>query len=175
MDIMLLVWTLGILIMCWRAQTTMMKRGRDSVTGTHKAVLELAAAMSRELEIDVNDLKVVSEDQVQERIAEVHGGRISYDSSLLIEKQLPDTSLRRWLVENTWWYLVTWVFVVTSSFVWGWDLWFCFWTLGPTVGLLCALCIGTTPKSRSVMISVFTILSSVPMVILQVLIAVGAY
>ncbi|KAI4657005.1 uncharacterized protein J4E79_007620 [Alternaria viburni] len=70
MDIMLLVWTIGIVTMWWRAQSTMLKRGRDSVAGTHKAVLELAAAMSRELDVDVIDHKTVSEEQVQERIAE---------------------------------------------------------------------------------------------------------
>ena len=54
--------------MWWRTQTTMFKRGRDSVAGTHTAVLELAATMSRELDVEVIDHKAVSEEQVQERI-----------------------------------------------------------------------------------------------------------
>ena len=61
-DILLLVWAIGIVMMLWRTQTIMLKRGRNSVAGTHKAVPELAAAMSRELDVDVVDHKAVSEE-----------------------------------------------------------------------------------------------------------------
>jgi len=85
MDIKLLVCVIGIVAMWWHAQTTMLKRGRCAVAGTHKAVLELAAAMSRELDVDVINHKTGAEKQVQERSTQAQEEIIVYDSSLLME------------------------------------------------------------------------------------------
>ena len=56
-----------------------------------------------------------------------------------------------------------------SSFIWWVHIWFCTWTIGLTVDLLCALCMATKLKSRGTMIAASTIFSSVPILILQVL------
>jgi hypothetical protein len=177
MDIMLLIWTIGVITMWWRAQATMLKRGRLTVTGINKAVIELAAAMSKELDLNVLDEELPSEVQVQKSINAKEGGCISYSNQLLTEKHLPNTSLRRWLMRDTWWILATFLFVVASCCMWSVSSFFAFstpgsllgfWSHGPTLGLLIALGVGTTPKSRGVFILVCTILSSILLVCVAV-------
>lgn len=173
MIMMLLFWTFGIVIMWCCTQITMQKRGQHSIAGTHKAVIELAAAMSTELDMDLLDCKFLSEKEIQERITAVQGGCISYNSPLLVEKELSETSLRRWLYLNRWWFLATCALVITTGLMPLSDLLFCFWMVGPTLGMIIALSIGTTPKSRSVFVLVFTILSSVPVVYIAIVVHQG--
>ena len=177
MDIMLLFWTIGIIIMWWRAQATILKRGRVTVTGANKAVIELAAAMSKELDLNVLDDDLPSEVQFQKSIKAKEGGCISYNNQLLTEMQLPNTSLRRWLIRDMWWILTTFLFAVISLCMWPVSIFWgpgsllgLIWSHGPTLGLLIALGVGTTPKSRGVFILVCTILSSIVLVCMAALV-----
>jgi FtsH-binding integral membrane protein len=133
--------------------------------------------MSKELDLNVLDEELPSEGQVQKSINAKEGGCISYNNQLLTEKQLPNTSLRRWLMRETWWILAAFLFVVASCCMWSLPVgslfayWtpgslLGFWSHGPTIGLLIALGVGTTPKSRGVFILVCTVLSSTLVVIL---------
>ncbi|KAJ4357447.1 uncharacterized protein N0V89_002022 [Didymosphaeria variabile] len=114
MNIMLLIWTLGILIMWYRAQSTMQKRGRVSVAGVHKAVVELAETMHKELDAEDFDLSLSTEAQIKQRTAAAKGGSIAYDAPLVDEK-VPDASFTKWLKREKWWLIVTFVFIFATS------------------------------------------------------------
>jgi hypothetical protein len=79
--VLLLAWTLGIYALWLHTHYTMMLRKQlyEEISGEHRAILELAAAMQRELDVeDINPL-VLREKQLKERInMEILGGRISY-------------------------------------------------------------------------------------------------
>ncbi|KAH6637844.1 hypothetical protein C7974DRAFT_450972 [Boeremia exigua] len=87
---LLLAWTVGIYIMWIYTHNTMALRNRhtEDVAGEYRAVLELAAAMQADLDIEDTDLSVLREKQLKERIdKEARGGAIAYAYS----SSLPNT------------------------------------------------------------------------------------
>lgn len=157
---MLLVWAMGIFVMWYRAKSIMLKRGRESVAGTNKAVIELAAAMLKELDMDDLDSKVLTEKQIQHRIAAVQGGCISYSCSILTEDRLADTSVVEWLRKDRWWIAATVVFVAATSFVWILGIWVAILFAGPMFGLITALLFGSTWKSKGLFVLCWTVIGS---------------
>jgi hypothetical protein len=79
--VLLLAWTLGIYALWLHTHYTMMLRKQlyEEISGEHRAILELAAAMQRELDVEHVDPSVLREKQLKEKInKEILGGRISY-------------------------------------------------------------------------------------------------
>ncbi|KAF2127858.1 hypothetical protein P153DRAFT_358024 [Dothidotthia symphoricarpi CBS 119687] len=80
--IMLLhAWTIGIYTMWLQTHYTMALRNRhaDKISGEHLAVIELAAAMKKELNIEDTDAALLREKQLEQRVdKELRGGTISY-------------------------------------------------------------------------------------------------
>lgn len=118
MNLTLLLWTVGILSMWYDAQSTMRKRGREIVAGSRKAALELALAMMKELDVDYDDLKFLTEQDIKNRIAAVRGGSISYATSQLNEIRTPKTNIKEWFIREKWWILATVVTITFTCVIW---------------------------------------------------------
>ena len=168
MDVLLLSWTLGILLMWCQAQYILTKRGRNIVSGTHKAVLELAAAMRTELNVEDADLHLLREEQIKQRMAAVQGGSISYNFLDSTEEHSIWMVLRAWLLHEKYLVLMMAVSILVASTIWmaPYGTFISVWISGLPCGLITALCIGTKRKSRTFFISLFITLSSVAVLVL---------
>lgn len=158
MNMMLLMWTTGILIMWSRAKVTMHERGRNTSSGEHKAVLELASAMRMELSNQDVDLTQSAEEAIERRIRDVNGGRVLYASPLLV-KPPARTGVIVWFTREKWWLLATSVSFTITATIWLFDFWLMIWWIGPTFGLIMSLEFGSTNSSRSSVVLIWTILS----------------
>jgi uncharacterized protein YpmS len=56
MNIMLLVWIIGMLLMWAVARATLQQQNRSNITGEYKATVELAASMRKELSEEPDEL-----------------------------------------------------------------------------------------------------------------------
>ena len=93
--ILLLAWTLGnyALWLHTHYMMTLRKKLYEEISGEHRAILELAAAMQRELDVEHIDPLVLREKQLKERInIEILGGRISYVHLMSILGQNPSST-----------------------------------------------------------------------------------
>lgn len=131
--------------------------------------------MQEELDVDKCNLQLLSEDDTRNRIAAIKGGSISYECSILTETSSGGMGLKCWLKHERWWLIATTVMVLMTCTLWTipGDLnqrrIIFLVALGPTLGLLLALCIGTSWKSRLLLFSVSTILTWIIPIILLVL------
>lgn len=100
MNIVLLIWTFGILAIWCQARYVLGKRAQNIISGPRKAILELSAAMREEMNLEDTDLHLLEEVQIKQYITEVQGGRISYDNLSIIEEQPISTVLRQWIVHE---------------------------------------------------------------------------
>ena len=134
----------------------------ERISGEYRAVLELAAAMQTELEIEDIYPFVLREKQLKERIdKEIRGGAISYAYS---DSTLKFHSIRKtfkaWFKREKWWFLVmlsttvlfstTWMVFFAMENLGG--MWFWVWLWAVWLGELWAFCIGTTAASRLLII-----------------------
>lgn len=158
--ILLLLWTVGIYILWLRAHFTQKLRGRDPSqnSGEHKAVLELAEAMTQELSIQHINPSLLVEKKINDRVNNEHrGGAISY----VLTYPVPQTySFRKgtanWLKREKWW--LAWTVVSTfpcSTFFllpspYSGQLWL--WSFGLPVGSILAMCIGKSNGSRIIIV-----------------------
>ncbi len=149
---------------------TLMMRNRlsDEVSGEYRAVLELAAAMQAELDIEDFDSTMLREKQLKERIdKELQGGAVAY--------AYPDSKpnvysiregLRTWFKNDKWWFLAMFMTTVFCSTVWmvmmvyweSWYVWVWVWTWSIWIGQFCAFCVGTTAGSRLLIILFWSVL-----------------
>ncbi|KAJ4985482.1 hypothetical protein SVAN01_09047 [Stagonosporopsis vannaccii] len=165
--LLLLGWTIGIYVMWIYTHYTMQLRQRlaEEVSGEYRAVLELAAAMQSELDIDDTDVSFLREKQLEERIEkEIRGGAVAYaypSSSSSSASSLKLHSIRSalkkwfrrekavcstfWLVPALWYGSGTWWLWVWS---WLWSVWF---------GQFWAFCIGTKTGSRLLIIAFWSL------------------
>ena len=141
-------------------------RHPEEISGEYRAVLELAAAMQTELDIEDTDPSVLREKQLKDRIdKEIRGGAVSYaypDTTLKsysIWKSLKVwfKSLKVWFKINRWWFLAILSTTIVCSIPWGfWSstagFWFSCWLWSIWFGQFRAFCIGTTVGSRLLII-----------------------
>ncbi|KAF2676643.1 hypothetical protein K458DRAFT_379709 [Lentithecium fluviatile CBS 122367] len=166
MNIMLLVWAIGILTMWAVTRMTMRKRGRRAIAGEHKATLELAASMNKELFIENADLQSLSEQDIKERITNVAGGNIAYSLFILNERTPLNVEIRAWFKRERWWLCAISLFLIPASFVWIWPpLVAEVALLGPLFGLVFSVAFGTTYRSRIL----FTFVSSILLWLITIL------
>ncbi|USP80363.1 hypothetical protein yc1106_07637 [Curvularia clavata] len=160
--LLLLAWTIGIYIMWLYTHYTLLLHSRlsEEVSGTHRAVLELAAAMQSELDLADLDVSLLREKQLDERIRkEIRGGTVNYANS---EEKRGMYSIRRglreWWRRDKWWFVAIFCMTVLCSTLWmaGFQIrggvWFWIWLWSIWFGQFWAFCIGTTTGSRLLII-----------------------
>ncbi|KAH8730779.1 hypothetical protein GQ44DRAFT_606115 [Phaeosphaeriaceae sp. PMI808] len=101
---------------------TMRRWGKNEVSGEHKAVLELASAMQKQLQQelergDATDVQTMSEHQIRRRIAkDLNGGSILLKSTTLLgsehkvesnisEHEIYPFSFKDWMKGEKWWLI----------------------------------------------------------------------
>lgn len=150
-----------------RTHFTMALRQRHSgnISGEHRAVLELAAAMQNELDLLDTEPSLLDEKQLAERVAkELRGGAISY----AYPKQELNSframrALRGWFQREKWWFLAILLTSVLASTIWMVPYLFIIWVwfIGAWFGQVCAFCIGTTTGSRTLIVLFWSAISLV--------------
>jgi hypothetical protein len=171
--LLLLAWTLGIYALWLHTHYTMTLRKRlyEDISGNYRAILELAAAMQRELHVEHVNPSVLREKQLKERVnKEILGGRISYinpTSEPEIYSMLK--AFRAWSKTERWWLLAMMIISIFCSI--GWlsiffplgtsEIWLWFWSLSVWLGQLSAFCIGSTAGSRLLIISFWAIIGAI--------------
>ncbi|XP_014551170.1 hypothetical protein COCVIDRAFT_31238 [Bipolaris victoriae FI3] len=155
--LLLLAWTIGIYIMWLYTHYTLLLRSRlsEEVSGAHRAVLELAAAMQSELDLAELDVSLLREKQLEERIKkEIRGGTVSY--AYAEEKREMFSirkGLREWWRKDKWWFMALFCMTVLCSTFWmAWIWWLWIWLWSFWFGQFWAFCIGTTEGSRLLII-----------------------
>jgi hypothetical protein len=154
----------GIYIMWIYTHYTLALRGRlpEQISGEHRAVLELAAAMQNDLEVQHVDPYLLHEKQLKERInKEIRGGAVSYAYVGSAPKfHSIRRSVKTWFSAEKWWLLAMLTVTVLCST--GWmivfsqenysALWFWSWLFSVWFGQFWAFCIGKTTGSRLLII-----------------------
>ena len=163
---MLLIWTIGILTIWIHARDVMRKRGQDTVAGAYKAVIDLAAAMQEELGTDGASLAVLTEKELQQRVANAQGGSISYSLPILTQSDLRSQDAWKWLKRERWWLLVTFLCVVTTCTVWMASFWASILLTGTSFGLIFSIISVSTVRSRVLFTLLSTLLCLIPATVL---------
>ena len=164
--VLLLAWTVGIYIMWIYTHFTIAsnKGYFEEVSGEYRAVLELAAAMRIELDVEDTDLSLLREKQLKERIdKEIQGGTVfrAYPDSTLKAYSIRN-GLKSWFKKDKWWFLAmlgtSVLCPIGIVYLWHWH-WFWFWLLGVWLGQFWAFCLGTTLGSRLLIILVHSLVA----------------
>lgn len=197
--LLLLVWTIGICSMWWEAYFTMKLRSRqkDDIAGRHRAVIELAAAMQRAMELYGMETHTMSEKKLEENVKKkLRGGAISYayatqtpqcysvvghgkDLIAFLKKTNIKSTLWSWIKKELWWLLSGIFLILVYVFI---DVRFpsassqyqavlynhlLLWISGLCSGWLIALIMGTTWSSRTLIILFWCILSALNSALVQ--------
>jgi hypothetical protein len=158
MNIMLLVWIIGILLMWAVARATLQQRNRSNIAGEYKATVELVASMRKELSEEPDELLILSEEEMKERIRGVDGGNISYNTSVLERPMSVKERVKAWCRRELWWLCSLLVLVVAVSCAWAllltdsvmdfFVVLVAFLASGCVYGLVFSLAFGSTWRSR---------------------------
>jgi hypothetical protein len=62
---------------------TLQQQNRTTIAGEYKAIVELTASMRKQLSEEPNELLVLPEADIKERIRGVDGGSVAYTTSIL--------------------------------------------------------------------------------------------
>jgi hypothetical protein len=163
MLLLLIMWTVGTYTMWLSAHITMKQRGRKQVAGEYKAILELANAMQIQLLSHSGSSEKttanMSESELRRRIAkDIRGGAISYETPLLSNGEDGCGNAGRgavtvYLKRETWWLVALVVSVVTSIIVGVYYLLpVLIFIVGITVSLIVTICVGSTHKSKGIIL-----------------------
>jgi hypothetical protein len=149
------------------------KRHPDDISGPNRAVIELAAAMQYELDIQGTDPSLLREKQLEERVdKQLRGGAVSYAYTKAgLQVHSFKHGLGSWFKKEKWWFsaiLLTSTFIATFWMIvhryWA-RLWFWTWCLGLWFGQFWAFCIGTTDGSRMLIIIFWCTISAIVTII----------
>lgn len=171
--ILLFIWTIGIYTIWLRTHFTMALRQRhpDDISGEHRAVIELADAMQRELDIHDVHPSLLRERELREQVNEqLKGGAISYAYA---KANVPTyhmwKAFKSWLKKEKWWFGAIFLTSVMCSTLWmSWKDWyFWFWTFGLWLGQCFAFAMGTTKGSRALIILFWCVISSIVIIIVS--------
>ncbi|KAH7351446.1 hypothetical protein BKA66DRAFT_475845 [Pyrenochaeta sp. MPI-SDFR-AT-0127] len=159
------------------------KRRTDDVSGEHRAVIELAATMQYELDIQDIDPSLLREETLKERVdKELRGGAISY-AYAKIEVQADSSSkgrgsIKAWFRREKWWFSAIVFTSLLCSTIWMSSMysaygepqgamWFWAWCFGVWFGQFWAFCIGTTTGSRMLIILFWSAVAAIVVIILR--------
>jgi hypothetical protein len=160
MIVFLAVWTIGLSLMLMRAYNTMQYRGRETVAGEYKAIIELTDAMQEGLarfEEKSDFFKTLEESSLRRRInKDMHGGSIAYTTPLLANGEHGNGDLEwglwDFLNREGWWIFFFMGFAVTSivlGFLYS-VVWLFIWFVGIASAITLTVSIGSTGKSRAI-------------------------
>ena len=170
MNILVLLWALGIFFMWAIARLRMHQQGHTSIAGEHKATLELAASMLEGLPTspDSTDPLFLSETDLLAHVQSIHGGSVAYTSSLVLKVPISFRhEIKVWARREAKWLCGLALFLVLATFLWQFNIMFEVWLIGPICGLSFSLAFGSTWRSRFLFTMVFTVLSTIPVIILK--------
>jgi hypothetical protein len=150
--ILLFLWTVGIYVLWLRAHFTLKLRNHDSrqTSGPHKAILELSAAMEKQLDLEDTDAAILIEEQLDERINnELKGGAIFYASAYPLPAGYSfRKGTKEWIKREKWWLVVLFVATTFVSTTWMLAWWLGSWSWGIWGSVILAKMFGTTAGSR---------------------------
>ncbi|CAI6259236.1 unnamed protein product [Periconia digitata] len=171
--VLLILWSIGLSIMYVDAKRTMFERGRSSVDGEYKAVISLAAAIEKDLNLNLH--APGTESGIRNRVRAARGGSVVYSAPKSFRYQTKRHRLKMWLRTEKWWLLVMLLPVVyiivneaikrtqeVGSFrVFYIRNYLSIGFSGPLCGVVIALLMGTTTGSRVVYITICTVVTFV--------------
>jgi hypothetical protein len=166
MVIFLLIWTVGIYIMYLRAHFTPRLQTRTCVAGEIKAVFELSEAMKTGFQSIDEDPTNLEEHQLRRRIRDtLKGGQIAYNNTVPVLLDSPQRysfrkGVLRWLRREKWWLIALVIVSTLFSTAWIYSSGFFLFMLGPVVGIIFAMQIGSTLRSRLFIVFVLSLASA---------------
>jgi hypothetical protein len=141
---------------------TASRRDESQTSGVHKGIIELAAAMQKELDVQDIDPALLNEKQLDERInKELKGGGIAYFSAYPeADRHSFRRGMRNWFAQNKWWFLAICCATVSAPTLLAMlgfsgnlaALFFGCLSAGVWVGIALAFCLGTTNGSRALIV-----------------------
>lgn len=151
----------------------MCARGRIDVAGKYKAVLELSASITDELERYDEDHNTLNEKVLREGIAKsLQGGRIDYKQSDAVEEFSFFKTLTRMIKEEKWWLVASFASFIFTNTIWmlryPLNMYFVTWSFGPSLGLPFSISVGTSQKSRIFFTLLFSTISAIITLFLHV-------
>lgn len=150
MLILLMLWTIGMSVMWIKAHMTMRMRGRFDKPKGFKGVLELAAAIRKELqETNPDDL---SHDQLSEEIRKrLKGGSIELESAGSPAMYAILKGFWGWIKERRWWVAAWCLLVIFGSILATYEEGTYSWVLVFMSSTLVAMVVGGSPRSRAML------------------------
>lgn len=181
---LLFLWTIGITLMWLNAKISLRNYHREDVPGRFKAVFELADAMEEEISTQKQDPRDIPEKELERTIEEdLKGGRVAYayPSS---KNQLPNRSvardaIRKWVINEKWWlpgfvpaliYLGLVMAKGTGYLVDFGSIVHLLSAIGLFSGLWFSLQIGTTTKSRWLIILLLSVPFLLPVTVIALMV-----
>ena len=143
----------------------------EEVAGTHRAVLELAAAMQAELDDEHVDPSVLWERQLKDRIEKgIGSGSVSYAYPHSVPKSYSMwKGFKAWFKVDKWWLLVMcatsaicstfWLYAFRGNYMSSVYLWSWLWSVW--LGQLWAFLLGTTTGSRALIILAWSVVGAI--------------
>lgn len=139
--------------------------GRDRVSGEHKAVIDLAAAMKKDFGIGERDIQRLTEKEIRKRVQQSRGGSISYPTGDMALHYLYKGAWA-WVQKRKWWLFSAIGTSATTCVIWYWSYYVCLLSLGTSHGLFFATCIGSSRRSRLFSAFFFVLISSIALIIM---------
>nr|XP_036575701.1 uncharacterized protein CTRU02_14351 [Colletotrichum truncatum]KAF6782312.1 hypothetical protein CTRU02_14351 [Colletotrichum truncatum] len=164
MTILLVLWTIGVSAMWLKAHMTMRMRGGCDKPMGFKGVLELAAAIQKQLqETNPNDL---SHDQLSEEIKKrLRGGSIQLEREEATAMYGLWKGLWGWVIERKWWFTTLLVFAGFATLIYISRS--ISWFFIPTAAVLIAVVVGQSGKSRAMLTLACVILGTIVFVAVE--------
>ena len=162
MVVFLLAWTTGIWILRLRVDYSIRQRQYMHITGEFKAVLELGDALNDGFKKLGENPNTLDESQICFCINKnLEGGSISYQAPL------EGNNNYGWFEREMWWLFVSVQMIVMFGTAWQYSFVFWVFSLGPACGCIMATSVGSTIKSRMLIVFFSCILGSLVAAVLM--------
>lgn len=167
----LIMWILSCGVWTLHISTTFELRHRNKPplrVGEYKAVLKLAERVSHDFNQISEDPGALHEAGIRRRIRkQLRGGAVTYQASLVEELQTGSSwRQEKWWIGGT--LLVNMLAFLLNSTAWFYAPVFCMSLIAPATGCVLATSIGTTLKSRGLMVLICTIVVGVILIIVMI-------
>ncbi|KAH7160999.1 hypothetical protein EDB81DRAFT_783720 [Dactylonectria macrodidyma] len=154
--LLMFFWTMAMWLMWLMAHKELEQRNGIEIPGKYKAVLDLATALNQELSSIGEAPNSLTNKQLRHRIeTQLDEGRVKTDTPFPIARYSFRTNLWGWIKKEKWWLVLL---LICGPCV-----------AGPTapifIGVLAALAIGRTRKSRVLMIVCGLVIATPPTIV----------
>ena len=152
MVVFLSIWNIGIYFMWLKAHLTMKQRGRSDTPMGYRGLLDLATSVNDSLKADKEEPVEMTNGQLRYRIQKRwDGGKIAYDSVPLQRPYSFREGFKTWVKTNKRWRAALFVSASLCSTTWMLSGTFFFFSTFSFLGVLFAVLLGQTHKSRTFM------------------------